>query len=187
MRKINVVKQAWFGRPSREVSQDPRHPGDRTLPVKLHVLASIVRDRHARPAMQHRLAHCRHRSRVVHVGAQVPTMIDATEHPLRIGNKLEQSDPRAIRRGAINGKSLLPTRFDPQETVRCDRMADAGLWTRRRDNDRIADLACCAQQCFQTGRIDPVIIAKKELHGKQLDGHKRLSFSSRLFYFSANI
>ena len=125
MRQIDVVKQAWFSRPSRELSEDPRHPGGRPLPVKLHLIAALVRERHTRPAMQDRLAHRRHGSRVVDIGPQVAAVVDATEHPLRIRNKLEQSNARAIRRGSINGKSLLSTRFDPERTVRGHRMADA--------------------------------------------------------------
>ena len=184
VRQIDVVKQAWFGRPSRELSEDPRHPGGRPLPVKLHLVAAIMRTRYTRPAMQHRLAHRRHGSRIVDIGPQVAAVIDATEHPLRIGNKLEQSNARAIRRGPINGKSLLSTRFDPERTVRCDGMADARLRTCRRDYDRLADRACRAQQRLQAGSVDAVVVAKEELHGTQLDGHKRLSISSRLSYFS---
>ena len=184
MRQIDVVKQAWFDRPSRELAEDPRHPGGRPLPVKLHLVAAIVRKRHTRPAMQHRLAHCRHGSRIVDISPQIAAVIDATEHPLSIRSKLEQSNARAIRRGSINGKSFLSARFDPKRTVRCDGMADARLRTCWRDHDRLTDRACRAQQRLQAGCVDAVVIAKEELHGTQLDGHKRLSISSRHSYFS---
>ena len=71
--------------------------------------------------------------------------------------------------------------------MRCHRMADARLRTCWRDHDRLADRACRAQQCLQAGSVDAVVIAKEELHGTQLDGHKRLSISSRHSYFSINI
>lgn len=187
MRQIDVVKQAWFGRPSRELSKDPRHPRGRPLPVKLHLVAAIVRKRYTRPAMQHRLAHCRHGSRIVDISPQIAAVIDATEHPLGIRNKLEQSNARAIRRGSINGKSFLSARFDPERTMRCHGMADARLRTCWRDHDRLTDRACRAQQRLQAGSVDAVVIAKEELHGTQLDGHKRLSISRRHSYFSINI
>ena len=137
--------------------------------------------------MQHRLAHCRHGPRIVNIGPEISAMIDAAENPLGIGNKFEQSDARAIRRRAVNGKSLLSTRFDPEKTVRGYRMADARLRTRRRDNHRFSDGACGAEQCLQPGSVNPVVIAKEEFHGRQLDGHKRLLISTRLSYFSTNI
>jgi hypothetical protein len=73
------------------------------------------------------------------IGPKIATMIDATEHPLRVRNKLEQSYARAIRGRPIHRETTVSARFNANRAVRGDGMADAGLRSGGRDDDRLTN------------------------------------------------
>jgi hypothetical protein len=87
VRQIHIVKEPWFNWPAQQNDEHPSDPIRRTLPIEFHPSLAIMRHRHARPAVQHRLPHRRHSSRVVDVGAEVPAVVNSAQYPIRVRNK----------------------------------------------------------------------------------------------------
>ena len=114
--------------------------------------------------MEHGFAHCGHGAGVVHVGAEICAVIDAAEHPLRVGNQPQQSETGAIGRRAVDREALLAARLDPDALVPGHRVADARLRPGRRHDDRVAERASCVDQRLQASGVNAVVVGDEKIH-----------------------
>ena len=91
-------------------------------------------------------------------------MIDPAEHPLRVRNNSEQTEPGAIRRGAMNSETLIITLFDADAFSPCDGVTDARLRSGRGDHDWIAYCADRTEQSLKARSVNAIVIGEEELH-----------------------
>ncbi len=106
---------------------------------------------------------------IIDVGTQIRTVIHAAEHPLCVGNEVEQAEPGAIGRCAVDCETLLSAWLDPNAVMPRDAVAHSGLCPGGRHHDRIAECAGCGYQRFEPGSINAIVIGNKKLHSKMFD------------------
>src|ERR1700745_836413 len=71
----------------------------------------------AGPAGPDGFADRRARARVVNISAEIRAVIDAAQHPIRVRHQMEQAEPNAIRRCAVDGKTFRAPRLDAHTFV----------------------------------------------------------------------
>ena len=71
-----------------------------------------MRERDPGPAVQHRFAHRRDRAGVIDIRAEIAAVIDPAQHPIRIRHHMQQTEPSAIGRRAVDGETVLAPFFD---------------------------------------------------------------------------
>ena len=91
-------------------------------------------------------------------------MVDAAEHPLRVGHDSKQAQPGAIARRAVDREMFFATLFDPNTFAPGYGVAHARLRTGWRDHHGVADLLGCRYERGETSGINSIIIGHQELH-----------------------
>src|SRR3954465_2727136 len=98
-----------------------------------------MRNGNSGPAMQDALAHRGDRAGVMDVSPKIRAVIHPAQHPLRVRHDVQQTEPRAVRRRAMNGETLVAARLNPHSLLPCPRMTPARLGPGWGDDDRFAE------------------------------------------------
>ena len=117
-----------------------------------------MREGDAGPAVQHGFADGGDGAGIIDVCAEIAAVIDAAEHPLRIGRDAQQPEPHAIRWRAMNGGLIRAARFEAHGAIPSDRVAHAGLRRGRGDDDGRAEIVRRGEQRAEAGSVNAVIV-----------------------------
>src|SRR4029453_1379150 len=107
-------EKAGLARTREQFGENARGPSHGTPPIIFsEAFAAILRQGDARPAVEHRFANRGDGSRIVHIGAEIRALIDAAQHPLRVGHHAEQPESRAIGWRPVYHKTNRGPFFEP--------------------------------------------------------------------------
>src|SRR5438876_8555505 len=96
-------------------------------------------------------------------------MVDAAEHPLRVGHDSKQAEPCAIGRRAVDHETFLAALFDLNTLAPGYGVTHARLWTDRCDDHRIADFLGCRYERGETSGVNSIIIGHQEFHLRNVE------------------
>ena len=123
--------------------------------------------------MQDGLADSGDRAGIIDIRSEIASVVDTAEHPSRVGRDTKKAEPRTIGRRAMHRKAARRLLFEADGALPRDRVADAGLRTRRRDDHAFATLARGFKQGGEARGIDAVVVAEEEFHARQFSGDAR--------------
>ena len=86
--------------------------------------------------MENCFAHRSNGARIMDVRTQIRPVINPAQYPFGVRHKPEKPESNAIRRRAVNRKTLLAPWFDPDSFVPGYGVTNARLWFGGRDNNR---------------------------------------------------
>ena len=91
---------------------------------------------------------------------------------------MKQPEPNAIGRSAMDGEtvrlSFVTARFDTHAFVPGHGVANARLWSSRRDDGGFAKILRSFEQRIQSGSVDAIIIRDQKFHGNSNSCRGRL-------------